>query len=255
MTVAAPIGQRVAQGRAGPGTTPRQDVNVSEVERWASVVGGGLLALTGLNRSSGSGLVMAAVGGSLLWRGLTGHCHVYQALGVNTSSEKHSPVASVAAGAGVKVNAAVTINRPAAEIYRFWRNLANLPRVMHHLESVRVDGERSHWVARGPLGHRVEWDAEIINDQPNELIAWRSLEGSEEGSAGSVHFRPAPGQRGTEVHVSLKYDPPLGKAGSWAAWLLGKEPSLQVREDLRRLKQLLEGGEIATIQGQPSGRR
>ena len=255
MTTSTPIGQRVARGRVGPGTTPRQAVNVGDAERWASVVGGGLLALTGLSRRSGLGLVMAAVGGSLVYRGLAGHCYLYQTLGVNTSSEQHSPVASVAAGAGVKVNEAVTINRPAAEIYRFWRNLSNLPRVMRHLESIRVEGERSHWVAHGPLGHRVEWDAEIINDRPNELIAWRSLEGSEVGTAGSVHFATAPGGRGTEVHVSLKYDPPLGKVGSWAAWLLGEEPSLQVREDLLRLKQLLEAGEIATIQGQPSGRR
>jgi len=201
------------------------------------------------------GLLMAAVGGSLLHRGLTGHCYLYRSMGVNTSDEQHSPVASVAAGQGVKICESVTINRPAAEIYRFWRDLSNLPRVMRHLESVRVDGERSHWVAHGPLGHRVEWDAEIINDRPNELIAWRSLEGSEVGTAGSVHFVAAPGGRGTEVHVTLKYDPPLGKLGSWAAWLLGEEPSLQVREDLLRLKQLLEAGEIATTTGQPSGRR
>jgi uncharacterized membrane protein len=249
------IGQRLALGTARRGTTPRQDINVGQVERWASVLGGGLLMAAGLSRRSGLGLVMAGVGGSLVYRGLSGHCPMYQTLGLNTSSEKHSSVASVAAGAGVKVNEAVTINRPAADLYRFWRNLSNLPKVMRHLESVRVDGEHSHWVAHGPLGHRVEWDAEIINDRPNEMIAWRSLEGSEVGTAGSVHFAPAPGGRGTEVHVSLKYDPPLGKVGSWAAWLLGEEPNLQVREDLLRLKQLMEAGEIATVAGQPSGRR
>lgn len=249
------IGQRVALGTAAPGTTPRQDTNVGDLERWASVLGGGLLVGTGLVRGQGLGLLMAAVGGALMYRGLTGHCSLYHVLGVNTSDERHSPVASVAAGAGVKVTEAVTINRPAADIYRFWRDLSNLPRVMRHLESVRVAGEHSHWVAHGPLGHRVEWDAEIVNDRPNELIAWRSLEGSEVGTAGSVHFCPAPGGRGTEVHVSLKYDPPMGKLGSWAAWLLGEEPSLQVREDLLRLKQLLEAGEIATTTGQPAGRR
>jgi uncharacterized membrane protein len=249
------IGQRVALDRARPGTTPRQSVNVGEIERWTSVLGGGLLAATGLARGGVLGLVAAGLGGSLIYRGMTGHCYLYQSLGVNTSSEKHSPVASVAAGAGVKVTEAVTINRPASDIYRFWRNLANLPRVMRHLETVRVDGDRSHWVAHGPLGHRVEWDAEIINDRPNELIAWRSLEGSEVGTAGSVHFQPAPGGRGTEVHVTLKYDPPLGKVGSWAAWFLGEEPSLQIREDLLRLKQLMETGEIATTTGQPAGRR
>src|SRR5438477_5017372 len=127
------IGQRVAQGRAAPGTTPRQDLNVGEIERWASVVGGGALALTGLWRGSGLGLLMAGLGGALVYRGLSGHCHLYQSMGVNTSSERHSPVASVAAGAGVKVSEAVTINRPAADLYRFWRDLSNLPRVMRHL--------------------------------------------------------------------------------------------------------------------------
>jgi uncharacterized membrane protein len=230
-------------------------VNVGELERWASLVGGGVLVATGLTSGSRLGWLMAALGGALVWRGATGHCYCYQALGVNTSNEQHSPVASVAAGSGIKLTEAVTINRPVSEIYRFWRNLSNLPRVMRHLESVRVAGEHSHWVAHGPLGHRVEWDAEIINDRPDELIAWRSLEGSEVGTAGSVHFVPAPGGRGTEVHITLKYDPPLGKLGSTVAWLLGEEPSLQIREDLLRLKQLLEAGEIATTAGQPSGRR
>lgn len=248
------IGQRVALGRVEPGGARGAGKNVNDVERLASVAGGGLLAAAGLSRGGGLGLLMAAAGGAFLYRGLTGRCSVYQALGVNTSCERHAHVASVPAGAGVKVTEAVTINRPVEEIYRFWRNFENLPRVMPHLETVRVSGEHSHWVAHGPMGWRVEWDAEIINDRPNEVIAWRSLEGSQVDTAGSVHFRPAPGNRGTEVHVTLKYDPPGGKVGATVAWLLGSEPSQQVREDLLRLKQLLEAGEIATTTGQPSGR-
>src|SRR5438093_1363742 len=110
-------------------------------------------------------------------------------------------------------------------------------------------------VKRGPAGLKVEWDAEIINEEPNRLIAWRSLEGSQVSTAGSVQFNPAPGGRGTEVVVTLKYDPPGGKLGSWLAWLFGEEPSLQVRDDLRRFKQLAEAEEVPTTQGQPSCRQ
>jgi uncharacterized membrane protein len=228
-------------------------VNVGEFERLVSAIGGGVLAGVGLSRGDETGLLMAAAGGALMYRGFTGHCHMYEALGINSSGERHSPVASVAAGAGVKVTDAVTINRPVEVVYRFWRNFENLPRVMRHLESVRVNGEQSHWVACGPMGWRVEWDAEIINDRPNEVIAWRSLAGSPVDSAGSVHFQHAPGNRGTEGHVSLEYDPPAGKEGTAVAKLFGREPRSQVREDLLRLKQWMETGEIATTAGQPSG--
>src|SRR5262249_48373258 len=123
-------------------------------------------------------------------------------------------------------------------LYRRWRDLAGLPRFMEHLVSVTEHGPRSHWVAKAPVGLTVEWDAELVNDQPGRLIAWRSLEGSQVDTAGSVHFNPAPSGRGTEVVVELKYDPPGGRLGSWLAWLFGREPSVQVREDLRRFKQL-----------------
>jgi uncharacterized membrane protein len=169
----------------------REAANVGDTERLLSAVGGGVLAALGLARADGIGLLMAAGGGALFYRGLSGHCHLYGALGINTSDESHSPVASVKAGAGVKVIDAVTINRPVEDVFRFWRNFENLPRVMRHLELVQVQGDRSHWVACGPMGWRVEWDAEIINDRPNEVIAWRSLEGSDVNTAGSVHFESA----------------------------------------------------------------
>jgi uncharacterized membrane protein len=214
-------------------------VNVGDTERWASLAGGGLLALYGLSRGNWLGFGLAAAGASLVYRGLTGHCGLYSSLGVNTS-EPHSPQASVAAARGVKVVRAVTINRSPEEVYRAWRNFEKLPSFMQHLNTVTVQGNRSHWTAKAPAGMSVEWDAEIINDKPNHVIAWRSLEGSQVSTAGSVHFTPAPGGRGTEVLVELKYDLPAGKLGSWFAWLFGEEPSVQVREDLRRFKQLLE---------------
>ena len=123
-------------------------------------------------------------------------------------------MASVGRGQGIKVEQSVTINRPVLEVYRFWRNFENLPRFMDHLEAVTVmDETRSHWVAKGPAGTRVEWDAVIHNEIDDELIAWRSLPGSEVNNAGSVHFTPLGRRDGTEVRVVLSYEPPAGKLG------------------------------------------
>jgi uncharacterized membrane protein len=131
------------------------------------------------------------------------------------------------------------------EVYGFWRDFANLPRFMRHLESVQVhDDGRSHWVAKAPAGRTVEWDAETTEDRPNELIAWRSLPGADVRNSGSVAFAPAPGGRGTEVRVTLEYDPPLGKLGSKIAMLFREEPGQQVYDDLRHFKQVMETGEI-----------
>jgi uncharacterized membrane protein len=232
-------------------------VNVGQTERLASAIGGGALALYGLTRGTMGGVALALIGGSLIYRGVSGHCTVYSAAGVNTAgtAAEQNPNVSVRGGHGSKVEKSVTINRPAAELYQFWRNFENLPRFMKHLESVKVTGgDRSHWVAKGPAGTSVEWDAEVYNEKENELIAWRSLEGSQVDNAGSVHFEPAAGGRGTIVRVVLKYDPPAGKLGAAVARLFGESPAQQIDEDLRRFKQLMETGETATTEGQPSGR-
>jgi uncharacterized membrane protein len=155
---------------------------------------------------------------------------------------------------GLRVDQAMTFNLPASELYAFWRQLTNLPRFMRHLESVEVlDDRRSRWVALGPAGTRVAWEAEIINDIPNERIGWRSLPGSTVDNAGSVQFRPLDGGRGTMVLVELKYDPPAGKAGAAVAKLFGRDAATEIREDLLRLKQLLESGEMSTTTGQFAG--
>lgn len=141
---------------------------------------------------------------------------------------------------------AITINRRAEDLYAFWRNFENLPRFMRHLESVRsAGGRRSHWVAKAPAGMTVEWDAELVDDRPNELIAWRSLRNADVDNSGSVRFRPAPGGQGTEVLVELRYDPPGGSAGDALAMLFGEAPEQQLHDDLRRFKQVMETGEIA----------
>ena len=140
---------------------------------------------------------------------------------------------------------AITIGRPVDEVYAFWRDFENLPRFMRHLESVTVTSERrSHWKAKAPAGASVEWDAELTDDRPNELIAWRSVAGSDVYNAGTVRFFPAPGGRGTEVRVDIEYDPPLGKFGSKVAMLWREEPGQQIQDDLRHFKQVMEIGEI-----------
>lgn len=230
-------------------------VNVGPIERWACGVGGSILMIQGLKERHIGGLALAALGGMLAYRGITGHCALYQTLGVNTAHDEQGPASSVPAQQGVKITQTVTINRPASELYQFWRRLENLPRIMRHLKSVSsLGGNRSHWVAEGPLGLSAEWDAEIYNERENELIAWRSLEGSQVDTAGSVHFVPAAGNRGTEVHASLKYNPPAGQIGIAVARLFGKSANQQVREDLRLFKQMMEAGEVATAAGQPSCR-
>jgi len=145
----------------------------------------------------------------------------------------------------IHVTRTITINRSPEEVYQFWHDFQNLPRFMVHLESVHViDEKRSHWIAKAPAGTKVEWDAETIDDRPNELIAWRSLPSADVDNSGSVRFRPAPGGRGTEVRVEMQYAPPGGVIGSTIAKLFGEEPGQQVQEDLRRFKQVMETGEI-----------
>lgn len=234
------------------------NVNVGEIERWVSSIGGGALAVYGIKRlvqGNWLGAVLGLVGGGLIYRGATGHCDMYEALGVSTAEGSHNPNVSVPAHRGIKVEKSVTVSKSPEELYRFWRNFENLPKFMDHLESVRVEGTgRSHWVAKAPAGTTVEWDAEIYNEKENELIAWRSLEGADVDNAGSVRFEAAPEGRGTIVRVSLKYDPPGGIIGSTFAKLFGEEPSQQIEEDLRRFKQVMEAGETPTTEGQSSGR-
>lgn len=153
-------------------------------------------------------------------------------------------------GEGGTVRKSLIINRSPEELYQFWHNFENLPQFMPYLESVRVTGQgRSHWVAKAPAGTSVEWDAEVTEDRPNELISWRSLEGSEVENAGTVRFEPAPGGRGTIVKVDINYNPPGGSLGKWVANLTGDDPGAQALESLRCLKQLMETGEVVISEG------
>ena len=154
-----------------------------------------------------------------------------------------------------EIKRSITVNKPAEELYQFWRNLENLPSFMEHLESVTEREGVSHWVVQGPINRKIEWDARVSQEHPNELIRWHSLPGSPVDHRGSVQFAKAAGDRGTVVTVSLEYGTPAGKAGNVVSSLFGKHPEQIVREELRHFKQLMEAGEIATTHGQPAGLR
>jgi len=231
-------------------------VNVGDTERLISGIGGAAFLTYGLSRGTWGGMALAVLGGALLYRGVTGSCGMYEALGIDTSDGKDWLTAGRDVHRGVKVTHSLTVRRTPEECYRTWRAFENLPRFMDHLISVEViDERRSHWVAKAPapLG-RVEWDAEIIQDTPNELISWRSLRDADVDNAGSVRFRPAPGGRGTEVTVELNYEPPAGRLGIAIAKLLGEEPKQQLEDDLRRFKQIMETGEVVVSESQITGR-
>ena len=229
--------------------------NVENWERIASVAAGAALIAWSAKRG-GHGVArksMTTLGVGLIGRGASGYCPVNHAIG--RTRRRDDTRRALGGARGSNVNEAVTIHRPPAEIFRFWRDLGNAPLFMRDVERVDVlDDRRSHWVVSGPGGVRVEFDSEIINMIENELIAWRTLPGADVASAGSVKFKPY-GDGETEVIVTMQYDPPAGKAGAAVAWMTGHSPATRLREDLRRLKSVLEAGEAPTVEGQPTGRR
>lgn len=223
---------------------PQARTNVSSTERWLSLVGGGALMTLGFD-GRGPSLLSTLIGGGLLYRAASGHCPVYQALGVSMS-DTTAEQSVIAAGHGTKVEHTLTVNKPVADVYRVFRDFEFLPQFMAHLVDVdtTTDG-KSHWVARGPLGTVFEWDAEIIADEPNKVISWKSLDGADVDTAGSVHFRELPGGA-TEMRVVLKYDPPAGKLGTAVASLIGQAPEQQIRADMARFKELMETGQLSS---------
>lgn len=223
-----------------------KSINVASAERLASVLGGSLMALFGWSRRSLAGLIFILGGSYFLYRGLTGYCAFYKALGVNMAERDE--------GTGLNVEKTVTINRPVNQVYQFWRNFENLPRFMRHLATVQSNGPRqTHWVAHAPAGITFEWDAETVEERENELISWQSLPGADVDNRGSVYFREAPAGRGAEVKVKLEYYPPGGIAGVAFAKLFNKVTAQQIKEDMRHFKQMMEAGEIPTTEGQPHG--
>ncbi|MEB3358448.1 MAG: SRPBCC family protein [Synechococcales bacterium] len=223
-------------------TKTSADQQAGDLERWSSIIGGGAMVLSGLSQRSLRGVLTALAGGGLIYQG------------ANQRSTIKQVESAIGLDQALRVEKTVTINRPASELYSFWRDFENLPRFMKHLKSVMVKDDRhSHWVASAPMGQAIEWDAVIMNDEPNHLIAWASEEGADVENSGFVRFKPATGDRGTEVKVVMEYNPPGGVLAAAIAKLFGEEPEQQIGDELNRFKQLMEAGEIATTEGQPKG--
>ncbi|WP_216324814.1 SRPBCC family protein [Deinococcus aestuarii] len=217
-------------------TNSGEQGNSMDQGRLISGAAGGALLLMGLRRRGILGLGMAAVGGYLAYRAATGNDPVMAAAGLSGNTAAAKPIF---------VEHSVVIDRPAQQVYDYWRKLDNLPSIMSHLETVTVlDERRSRWVAKAPLGTHVEWEAEIVNDKPGERIGWHSLPGATVDNAGSVQFENLP-NGGTRVHVALSYRPPAGALGAAVAKLFGEEPSQQIAEDLQKFKQTFEGSNPA----------
>lgn len=238
--------------RASSTTSPVQEsnwINVSQVERVASAVGGGLMMLWGLRGFPLGRLLGAVTGGVLVYRGVTGHCPAYGQLGLSTAEDGETT------GRAVRVEASVTVDRPQEEVYAFWRELENLPRFMQHLASVEQTGETtSHWEAPIPGGAgTISWNADITEEEPHELLAWQSRPDAAVRNAGVVRFAEAPGRRGTEVHAVIEYRPPAGELGATVARFLNPALRQMIKEDLRRFKHIVEAGETPTVEGQPAG--
>jgi uncharacterized membrane protein len=211
---------------------------LSEAERVGAVLAAAALVGYGAKREPIPRFLFTAAAVPLAYRAIVGRWPSF----ADTSDDTRE---ALSGSRGTHVRESVRIEKPVTELYRMWRTLETLPTFMRHVRSVEPMGDRrSHWVANGPGGLKVEWDAEIINEVENETIGWRSLPGADVVSAGSVNFKPVRGGEETQVSVHLQYAPPAGSVGSYAAMLLGREPSQMIREDLRRLKQICEAGEI-----------
>jgi len=235
---------QVEDARYAFNNMPTRHINVGETERWVSVAGGVGMVAYGLKTRGITGLILGGIGAALLYRGSSGHCPAYEQLGMSTSEDDRS-AAPLDGHNSIKVEESIFIAADQVTLYSFWRDLTNLPRVMSHLKTVtQVDHKRSHWIAKAPAGMSVEWDAEIINEKENELIAWRSLEGSQVPNAGSVRFTKDGTGAGTNVKVTLMYHPPAGKLGGYVARLMGEEPAVQIAEDLKRFKMFAEAGRL-----------
>ncbi len=217
--------------------------NVGSNERMLMLAAGAALLGYAWRRNS-KGLSAASVG--MLLRGATGYCPAYGAMGINNSDTKRA----LAGERGIHIRESITINAPAENIYRFWRQLDRLPEVMPHLAKIeQLDTKRSRWTAKAFDTVPVTWEAEIINELPFELISWQTLPGQAIQTAGSVTFKPSASGSGTEVHVHLQYAAPGGKAANWLAGLAGQDPAKYTQEALQALKQKLELPPPATPQG------
>jgi uncharacterized membrane protein len=238
-------------GRSSCARDPR--VNVGGNERVLSAVLGALLVGRGLRRRSLGGLLISAAGGGLVYRGVTGRCGVYERLGMSSNRPRWRD-----AGAppdAIDLRSAITIQRPAHELHEMWRDPRTLSRIVGELaEIVPVEDEQLEWRVTGPFGVRRTWRTRTVASRPGESVGWQSLPGAALPNEGRLRFRAAPGGRGTECELQVRFEPPGGAAGHAVARMLGSTPKLLFTHALRRLKSLAETGEIPTTAHEPSAR-
>ncbi len=226
----------------------RRIANMGMIDRsLAGVLGAGLIGV-GITKRTLPGMIASIAGGGvLLAMGASGYCPFYHALKIDNAREGTAQPSDYYEE-GVHVVVSYLIAKEPRELFEFWRNFENLPKFMNHLKLVTCKGRtRSHWVARGPAGMDLEWDAEIINEEPNRLISWRTVGEADVDSAGTVLFVPAADGQGTRVHVNLDYIPPAGRVGQAIAKIFGEDPAQLIREDLRRFKEIMESGEASSL--------
>ncbi|WP_306052421.1 SRPBCC family protein [Natronococcus wangiae] len=232
----------------------RSETNVNRWERAASAALGGALLVRGLRRRSLGGAASAAVGAGLLYRGVNGRSRLYRALGVDTADGRAELDADATTGKP-SAKRSITVGEPAEELDEFWRDPGQLSRILGDFASVSsIDEDGHRWHVRGPLDRRVEWQTQIVEDRPGELLRWESLDGAVVPHEVTIRFEPAPGDRGTEVSLEIRYDPPGGSLGDAAMERLGVVPETVAGETLRRFKSLVETGEIPTLEKNPSAR-
>lgn len=244
-------------GPSGTTNTPDRPpsaINVNLWERATSAALGGTLVTLGLRRRSLGGAATALAGGLLFYRGISGHSRLYRALDVSTVSGRDRDELGAPTDA-VEVERSITIGKPPDELYQFWREPKHLTRIMGHFAEVTsASADRQRWIVHGPLDRSASWETQVVEDRPGEFLRWESLKGAALSSESSVSFRPAPGDRGTEVTLHVRFDPPGGALGNAAITQLDIVPSTLVNEALRRFKSLAETGEIPTLEHNPSAR-
>jgi uncharacterized membrane protein len=222
----------VLAGRRG------RPVNVGNTERMMSAIAGGALAMYGLRRGSLGGLLIAGIGAALGYRGLTGNCQLYEKLGIDAGGARRN-----VGNLGVKIDKEIVVNATPDRLYAIWRNFQNLPKILSQIERVEIlSPTRSRWTLKAPV--TISWEAELINDKLNELIAWRTVGSQSVDHAGSVMFQPI-GAGSTRVDVSLQYDPPGGQIGHAVASLFAEDAGSKVEQDLINFKRAVEEGRLA----------
>jgi uncharacterized membrane protein len=225
--------------------------NVHPVERIVSTVLGGALLIRSLSRRSpGAGIL----GIALLYRGVSGHSYLYQILGVNTANGNKQEEKGAADGVPV-IERSITVEKPADELYRYWRDPRELSKILGKFgEVTAVDGNRMHWRMNVPFRRNMEWDTQIVEDHPGQVLRWETVEGASMPNQGMVRFNPAPGDWGTETKLYFRFEPPGGMLVKKAVKRLNVVPRLLAERVLRRFKSLAETGEMPTLERNPSAR-